>query len=139
MVVVAVIAILAMVAVKVYNSFFKSAFEVDPVAALLTARMLQEDYYTEHDEYACNIEDLPEFNDGTKDNKYYLSSSSDPRRRFYITVKSCSDTSYTLSVKNETTDSEWEVEWELSCGTTSTFAQCRPQQVKGSGVFKDLF
>ena len=143
MMVIAILAILAAVSVSIYRHYFRSAFEVDPVSVLLAAKMAQEEYYADHDRYACQIEDLPGFSDNnTSDKKYYLNSDKDARRKFYIAVSSCLDngtTGYTLQVKNEATDSEWQIEWSLSCNATSNIGECKPVQVKGSSAFKKLF
>lgn len=144
MMVVAILAILASVSFSIYRHYFRSAFEVDPVSVLMAAKLAQEEYYADHDEYACRIEDLAGFDDGSADNKYWLNSDKDDRRKFYITVLSpgCSDVNkdnYTLQVKNNTTDANWEIEWRLSCSATSNIGECKPVQVKGASTFKHLF
>ena len=142
MMVVAILAILASVSFYVYRHYFRSAFEVDPISILLVAKMAQEEYYADHGQYACQVEDLPGFNDNSTDNKYWLNSNKDDRRKFYITVLSCLDnrtTGYTLQVKNNTTDPDWEIEWRLSCNATNNIGECKPIQVKGSSALRRLF
>ena len=142
MIVLAILAILAAVSVGIYRHYFRSAFEVDPVSVLLAAKMAEEEYYTDHDRYACRIEDLPGFNDNSTDNRFELNTDKDERRRFYITVAECLDngtTGYKLVVKNNATDPEWEIEWELACNATSNIGECKPQQVKGSSLLKHVF
>ncbi len=135
----AILAILASVAIKIYNHYFRSAFELDPLSTLMSAKIEQEEYYADNDTYACKIEYLPSFQDGTVDNKFYINSNKDDRRKFYITVSSCSGSSYTLQVKNETDDSKWQIEWQLSCSANANLNQCQPRQIKGSGTFQNLF
>ena len=139
MMVIVILAILAAVSVGIYRHYFRSAFEVDPVSVLLAAKMAEEEYYTDHDRYACRIENLPGFNDGSADNKYWLNTDKDDRRKFYITVSSCNATFYSLMVKNNTTDPEWEVEWTLNCTAEANIGECKPVQSKGSSLFRQIF
>ncbi|QJA06515.1 prepilin-type N-terminal cleavage/methylation domain-containing protein [Thermosulfurimonas marina] len=142
MMVVAILAILGAVSFVVYRHYFRAAFEVDPVQVLLSAKLAEEEYYADNGRYACQIEDLSGFNDGSADNKYYLNQDKDPRRRFYVEVSDCPDngtTGYTLHVKNETTDPQWQIEWELSCNATASLGACKPVQTKGTSIFRSLF
>jgi len=142
MIVIALLAILAAVSFGIYQHYFRSAFEVDPVSVLLAAKVAEEEYYADHDRYACKIEDLPGFNDDSADNRYSLNSGKDNRRKFYITVSQCPDngtTGYTLKVKNESDDPKWAIEWQLSCNATANVGECKPVQVKGSSTFRHLF
>ncbi|WP_456370649.1 type IV pilin protein [Thermodesulfatator atlanticus] len=142
MIVLAILAILAAISLGIYRHYFQSAFEVDPVSILLSAKMAQEEYYADHDAYACQIEYLPGFNDGNTDNKYWLNKDKDDRRKFYVTVANCTDngtTGYTLAVKNNTSDPKWQIEWQLSCNATANIGECKPQQVKGSSLLKKVF
>lgn len=135
----AILAILASISIKIYSHYFRAAFELDPISILMSAKIAQEEYYADNDSYACKIEYLPGFQDETVDNKFYINSDKDERRKFYITVSSCSDTDYTLTVKNETDDPKWQIEWTLTCSATSNLGQCKPTQVKGADTFKRLF
>ncbi|WP_255592150.1 type IV pilin protein [Thermosulfurimonas sp. F29] len=138
--VLAILAILASFSVAIYRHYFRSAFEVDPVQVLLAAKMAQEEYYADHDRYACQIEELAGFNDGTADNKYQLNSDKDARRRFYITAN-CTDngTGYILTVKNDSNDPKWRIEWTLSCNATANVGECKPVQVSGSSTLGNIF
>ena len=139
LIVVAILAILAAVSFSIYRHYFRAAFEVDPVSVLMAAKLAQEEYYADHDHYACRIEDLPGFDDGSPDNKYWLNSDKDDRRRFYLTVANCTEDSYTLRVKNLTDEAEWKIEWKLSCGAAAQIGDCKPEQIKGASTFRNLF
>ena len=139
MIALAILAILAAISIGVYRHYFHTAFEIDPVSILLSAHTAQELYYADHGRYASSIEELSGFSDGNDDNKYYLHQDKDPRRKFYITISSSSSDSYTLMVKNETDDPEWEIEWKLSCGINYSIGSCKPQQIKGSTLLKKIF
>ncbi|WP_297056931.1 prepilin-type N-terminal cleavage/methylation domain-containing protein [Thermosulfurimonas sp.] len=141
MMVVAILAILAAVSFSIYRHYFHSAFEVDPIQVLLSAKLAEEEYYADHGQYACRIEDLPGFNDGNPDNKYWLNNDADGRRKFYIEVDngSCNETFYSLHVKNDTNDPDWEIEWTLNCTANANIGECQPVQNKGSSTFQRLF
>ncbi len=140
MIVIAILAILAAVAIGIYNSFIKTGFEVDPVSVLLQAGSAQEQYYADHGCYATNIEDLSGFDDGSKDNSFTIHDDKDPRRKLVVSVDSSTNcTYYKVVVRNTTTDPKWQIEWNMSCNSTSPVGSCKPIQVKGSGVLKKLF
>ena len=136
---IAILSILVAISFIIYRHYFHSAFEVDPVSVLFSAQVAQEMYYADHGKYASSIEELSGFSDGSDGKKYYLNQDKDPRRRFYITISSSSNDSYTLIVKNETNDPEWEIEWKLSCGINYSIGSCKPQQVKGSSLLEKIF
>jgi len=139
MLVVAILAILGAVAVTIYRSFIKTGLEVNPVNVLLQARAAEEQYYADHGCYASYVEDLSGFNDGMRDNRFVINSDRDPRRRIVVTVDSANCTFYKVSVKNETTDPYWQIEWSLNCTSDAPVGACKPVQIKGSGVLKKLF
>lgn len=136
---IAILAILVATSVGIYRHYFRSAFEVDPVATLLAAKLAQEEYYADHNTYADQIEKLPGFSDDDSDNKYYLNEDKDDRRKFYIEVTNATDESYTLTVKNLTNDEKWQIEWRLTCGFGAAIGSCKPVQIKGSSTFKGVF
>ncbi len=138
MLVIAILAILSVVGFIVYRHYFRSAFEVDPVSVLMAAKMAQEEYYADHDRYACQIEELPGFSDNNTNNEYWLNTDKDARRRFLITVSACLDngtTGYTLTVRNAAGD----IEWRLSCNATANVGECQPEQVNGTSTLQRVF
>ena len=140
MIVIAILAILAAVAVGIYNHYLKTAFEVDPVQVLNVASSAMESYYADHDSYPDKIEDLPGFNDGTPDNSFVLHGDKDARRKFKVKIDNATADSYCLSVENDVADnSEWKIKWTWCCNATASVGSCKPVQVKGSGLLKKLF
>ena len=139
MMVVAILAILGAVAISIYRHFIKTGFEVDPLNVLLQARAAEEQYYADHGCYASFIEDLSGFDDGVRDNSFLINGDKDPRRRIIVTVDSANCTFYKITVKNETTDPQWQIEWSLNCTSDAPVGSCKPVQIKGSGVLKKLF
>lgn len=139
MIVMAILAILAAVAIGIYDSYIKTSFEVDPVQVLMTAASAMESYYADHDTYPRKIEDLPAFNDGTPDNRYVLHKDKDARRRFVIKIDNASESAYCLSVENDASSEKWKIKWVFCCNATASIGSCKPVQVKGSEILKRLF
>ncbi len=139
LIVVAILAILAASAVFIYRSYFSTAFQVEPVAALLAVRSAQEDYYMENDKYASRIEMLSGFNDGTSDGTFVLHNDKDSRRKFNLSVvcnPNC-NVGYVASVENFPDDPKYKAKWNLSCSAGGTYDSCKPEQVKGSSSVLD--
>ncbi|MBW1976208.1 MAG: prepilin-type N-terminal cleavage/methylation domain-containing protein [Deltaproteobacteria bacterium] len=141
MLVVVIMAILAGVAITLYHSYLKTAFEIDPVNTLLAVSAAQESYYADNGKYASRIEMLPGFNDGTSDGNFVLHDDKDDRRKFYLSVNCNNDCneSYVATVENKPGDSKWKVKWNLSCGVNTTYGNCKPVQVKGSSTLRNVF
>ena len=136
----AIIAILAAVAAFTYSTFLKPAYQTSPLNALNAAAAAEETYYADNGQYACVIEDLPGFNDGTRDNKFIINKDADSKRKFILKVDNCTATSYTLSVENNPTDSKWKAKWIISCSADMAYGACKPKQVEGSPtVLTNLF
>ncbi|BAT72074.1 type IV pilus assembly protein PilE [Thermosulfidibacter takaii ABI70S6] len=139
MIVIAILAILAVVAVGIYRHYFRTAFEVDPVSVLMSASAAMEDYYADHGTYPSQIEDLPGFDDGSKDNEYIIHNDRDPRRKFKIYIASANATAYSLKVENYATSEDWKIVWSLNCTAGAPVGSCKPVQEKGSGILRKLF
>ncbi len=75
MVVVAIVAILAAVATPAYINYVNRAKQGEAESLLMTARLEQEEYYTENGQYASTIQCLPSFTDG---NTQCLSACNNP-------------------------------------------------------------
>ena len=134
LIVVAILAILASISYGIYTNFFKLSFESEAMSVLQRAKLAQTEHMADHDQYACSIEDLHDFNDGTNNNTYILNPSNSGKRRFTLSVNNCTNQTYSMSIENHPSEADMKIKWTLSCPSP-----CKPIQAKGTGLFESVF
>ena len=139
MIVIAIISILAAISFTIYSNFFKMSFESEAMSVFEQAKLAQTQYMAEHNEYACNINDLPRFNDSSPaDGTYVLNPDKAGKRRFILTANCTNNNAtYSMRIYNNPSDSEMDIEWTLTCGQGQP-SPCEPTQIKGTSSLGNL-
>ena len=140
LIVIAILAILASISYTIYAHFFKISFESEAMSVLQRAKLAQTEHMADNDQYACSIEELHDFDDGTSDNTYILNPSNSGKRRFSLSVSSCTNqnATYTMTIENNPSESDMKIKWTLSCGQAQP-SPCEPIQDQGTGLLESVF
>jgi type IV pilus assembly protein PilE len=131
MVTVAILAVLAMVAVPIYQNYINRARQSDAIIGLKAAQMAQEQFFSENNRYAGTIDILPGFDDtGAPDNIY-------KKGEYSLQVASATTTTFTLAAQGivgGSTD-----RWTIDENDENPVADTSMPGIPGFSVFRWIF